>query len=326
MFRSKSRRRVRFRTLIVRMTLTVSVALAVGIGVAKADQLTSPPLAQPTSGIASGLGTGLQQSVVAAPATQAAPTIITAATAVNPATSQILGMPQSHCGHVIDLLVRNQMRQQSGAFGSELAPGLMLSAPPASNPLGDLELVAVLLVADGGPGVGPVIEVTVRNNSTVPVGNFQISMVGVLGQIHVHCPTTRGTVTQIPAGAVAPFRLQLPASAMAMGFQGQPAAPFDTLVVAIDSFDELLEANELNNVRIIRRLELQPLAAPPVAEVVVPAVVPADPETTTTPDTAIPSPAEPSSPLDNIQFENLELETTTPTAAGMTQFFRDSGK
>ena len=113
---------------------------------------------------------------------------------------------------------------------------------------------------------------------------------------------------------------------MAMGFQGQPAAPFDTLVVAIDSFDELLEANELNNVRIIRRQELQPLAAPPVAEVVVPAVAPADPETTTTPDTAIPSPAEPSSPLDNIQFENLELETTTPTAAGMTQFFRDSGK
>lgn len=165
------------------------------------------------------------------------------------------------------------------------------------------------------------------NSSAIVVGNFQVSIVGVLGQIHAHCPTVRGTVTQIPAGAMAQFQLQLPASAMALGFQGQPTAPFDTLVVAIDSFDELMEANELNNVRIMRRGELLPLTPPPVAvtEVVAPAVVPVAPEATAPSDTAIPSPSEPASPLDGIDFEDLQLESTTPTAAGMTEFFRNSG-
>ena len=338
MFRSRSRRPVRIRTIVARFTLTASVALAVGIGVASGQTLqaqqpgqqTQPapqqqqlqqgqPLAQPTQGFVSG-SAGTVQSTGAA-----APTIVTSTAFADPRASQILGVPESHCGHVIDLLIRNRMRQQSGAVGAELAPGLLLSRPPSSNQIGDLELVDVHLVSDGGPGCGPVIQVTVRNNSAIAVGNFQISIVGVLGQIHAHCPTTRGTVTQIPAGAVAEFQLQLPASAMTLGFQGQPTSPFDTVVVAIDSFDELLEANELNNVRIIRRVELLPLAPPPAAEVVAPAVVPVAPEPTVPADTAIPYPTQPDSPLDGIRFEDLQLESTSPTAAGMTEFFRNSG-
>ncbi len=338
MFRSRSRRPVRIRTIVARFTLTASVALAVGIGVASGPTLqaqqpgqqTQPapqqqqlqqgqPLAQPAQGFVSGSAVTVQSTGAAAP------TIVTSTTFADPRTSQILGVPESHCGHVIDLLIRNRMRQQSGAVGAELAPGLLLSRPPSSNQIGDLELVDVHLVSDGGPGCGPVIQVTVRNNSAIVVGNFQISIVGVLGQIHAHCPTARGTVTQIPAGAVAPFQLQLPATAMTLGFQGQPTSPFDTVVVAIDSFDELLEANELNNVRIIRRVELLPLAPPPAAEVIAPEVVPVTPETTIPPDTAIPSPTQPVSPLDGIKFEDLQLESTSPTAAGMTEFFRNSG-
>jgi hypothetical protein len=219
------------------------------------------------------------------------------------------------------------MRQQSGSVGAELAPGLLLSRPPSANQFGDLELVDVHLVSDGGPGIGPVIQVTVRNTSAISVGNFQISIVGILGQIHAHCPTARGMVTQIPPGAIASFQLQLPASAMAMGFQGQPTAPFDTVVVAIDSFDELLEANELNNVRIIRRGELALLTPAPVAQVVTTTVTseaPAQIAPTTPVDTAIPSPTEPASPLDGIKFEDLQLESTTPTAAGMAEFFRNA--
>ena len=339
MFRSRSRRDARIRTLVARVTLTASVALALGIGVANGQTLQpqqpgqqpqpvlqqqelpqGQPLAQPTQGVVSG-------SAVTVQATVAAPPTIVASTAfADPRISQILGAPESHCGHVIDLLIRNRMRQQTGAVGAELAPGLLLSMPPSSHQFGDLELVDVHLVTDGGPGCGPVIQVTVRNNSPVVAGNFQISFVGVLGQIHAHCPTARGTVTQIPAGAVAPFQLQLPASAMTLGFQGQPTAPFDTIVVAIDSFDELMEANELNNVRIIRRVELLPLALPPVAEAAAPAVVPVAPEATVPADTAIPSPTQPASPLDGIKFEDLQLESTAPTAAGMTEFFRNSGK
>ena len=336
MFRFRSLRATRIRTFVARFTLTASVAFAVGIGVANGQTLQpqqpgqqpqpapqqlpqDQPLAQPTQGVVSGSAVTIQSSVAAAPM------IVTSTGFADPRTSQILGVHESHCGHVIDLLIRNRMRQQSGAVGAELAPGLLLSRPPSSNQIGDLELVDVHLFTDGGPGCGPVIQVTVRNNSAVPVGNFQISIVGILGQIHAHCPTARGTVTQIPAGAVAPFQLQLPASAMALGFQGQPTAPFDTVVVAIDSFDELMEANELNNVRIIRRVELLPLAPLPVVEVAAPAVVPVVPGTTVPADTAIPSPTQPASPLDGINFDDLQLESTVPTAAGMTEFFRNSG-
>jgi len=276
------------------------------------------PLSQPVRDGFSGSTVTTQTAIAAAP------TIVTSTSFADPRTSQILGVPESHCGHVIDLLIRNRMRQQSGAVGTELAPGLLLSRPPSANQFGDLELVDVSLVTDGGSACGPVIQVTVRNNSAIAVGNFQISIVGVLGQIHAHCPTARGTVTQIPAGAVAPFQLQLPASAMTMGFQGQPMTPFDTIVTAIDSFDELMEANELNNVRIIRRGELLPLTPPPVVEAVAPAAVPVAPEMTTPADSAIPSPTEPASPLDGIKFEDLQLESTTPTAAGMTEFFRNA--
>ena len=354
MFRSRSRRPVRIPTLIVRITLTASVAMAVGAGIANAQQTqphqgqqaqltqqqpqpqVSPqqqtaqqqqqfqqqqPLSQSIQGVVSGNAVTTQTTVAAAP------TMITSTINPDPRTSQILGVPESHCGHVIDLLIRNRMRQQSGAVGTELAPGLLLSRPPSANQFGDLELVDVYLVTDGGPGIGPVIQVTVQNTSAITVGNFQISIVGVLGQIHAHCPTSRGTVTQIPAGTIVSFQLQLPASAMAMGFQGQPTAPFDTVVVAIDSFDELMEANELNNVRIIRRGELVPLTPAIVTEVVTSTVTPATPPPsapTTPADTAIPSPTESASPLDGIKFEDLQLESTTPTAAGMAEFFRNA--
>ena len=294
MFRSRPKRAVRVPTLIARITLTASVAMAVGIGVANAQQT------QPLQG---------QQSL-----TQQQQPLL-------------LGVPESHCGHVIDLLITNRMRQQAGAVGAELAPGLLLSRPPSANQFGDLELADVNLVSDGGPGSGPIIQVTVRNAGAFTVGNFQISIVGVLGQIHAHCPTSCGMVTQIPAGTVASFQLQLPASAMAIGFPGQPTAPFDTVVVAVDSFDQLLEANELNNVRIIRRGELVPLLPTPVAEVVtttVTEVAPAQSSPTPPADTAIPSLTEPTSPSDGIKFEDLQLESTTPTAAGMAEFFRNA--
>jgi len=237
--------------------------------------------------------------------------------------SQVFACQESHCGHLIDLLIRNRLRQQTATIGAELAPGLILSAPPSFPPLGDLELLNVSLVADGTPSLGPVIQLDIRNNSAAGVGCFQISVAGILGQIHAQSPTIRGTVSHIPAGAVSQFQLQLPASVMAMGPFGQQPVPFDTIIVAIDSFDELLEADELNNVRIIRRVELLPVAV--VTEVASPAVAPAQPDVpviSPPADTAIPSPEQPASPLDSFMLEDNRLETTQPTAAGMAQHFR----
>jgi hypothetical protein len=148
MFRSRSERPIRIPTLIARITLTASVAIAVGAGVANAQQ-TQPqqgqqsqltqqqpqpqvsPLPQPQTGQAQpqfqknqplsqpGQG-GFSGSTVTTQTTVAAPTIVNSTAFANPRTSQILGVPESHCGHVIDLLIRNRMRQQSGAVGAEL--------------------------------------------------------------------------------------------------------------------------------------------------------------------------------------------------------------
>lgn len=239
---------------------------------------------------------------------------------------QLLSVQQDFCcEHVIDLMIRNRMRQQNGAFGTELAPGLVLAASPSANQLGDLELLDVNLVHDGSPTLGPVILVTMRNSSLVPVGNFQISIVGVLGQIHGQCPTVRGLVSQVAAGAVSQFHLQLPPAAMAIGLPGRLSAPFDTIVVAVDSFDELIEGNELNNLRIIRRCDIVPIPVASV-EVTMPVTQPT-PTGLDTPaakppaDTALPSPAQPESPLDSLMLEDNQLETTQPTASGMAAVF-----
>ncbi|MCA9009854.1 MAG: hypothetical protein KDB01_08915 [Planctomycetaceae bacterium] len=229
------------------------------------------------------------------------------------------------CEHVIDLMIRNRMRQQNGAVGAELAPGLVLAAPPSANQLGDLELLDVHLVLDGSPTLGPVIQVALRNNSLVPVSNFQISIVGVLGQIHRQCPTVRGLVSQVAAGAVSQFQLQLPSAAMAIGMPGRQSAPFDTIIVAIDSFDEFMEGNELNNLRIIRRCDLLPIPVAPVevsATITQPTPSGLDTSAAKLPvDRTLPSTAQPESPLDSLMLEDNQLETTQPTASGMAALF-----
>ena len=243
------------------------------------------------------------------------------------APNSLLAIQQDyHCEHVIALMIRNRVQQQTGAFGAELAPGLILTVPPTASQLGDLELLDVHLVVKGSSALGPVVQVTMRNNRPIPVGNFQISIVAILGQIHNQCPTVRGLVSHVAAGSVSQFQLQLPPAAMAIGLPGQPLAPFDTIVVAVDSFDELVEDNELNNLRIIRRCDLA--AIPMAAENV--SVTPTQPAPSgleapaanPPTDTAIPSPAQPISPLDSLMLEDNTLESTQPTASGMSEFFR----
>ena len=178
--------------------------------------------------------------------------------APDPRISQVLGLPTSFCGHVIHLLMANQMRQQSGYAGSEL-----LNAPPFffpnSTTAGDIELLGVQLVADGNPQQGPVFQLSLRNNSTYSIEGIRISIVGVLGQIQVHSPTSTSTCPKIESNAVGVLQIQLPATSMSMSSGGQGVSSFETLVVAIDSFDELIETNELNNVQILKRAEIPPV-------------------------------------------------------------------
>ena len=219
-------------------------------------------------------------------------------------TSQVLGIPTSYCGHVIDLLMTNRMRQSFGYAGNLNAPVYAPHLSVGSTP-GDLELLCVQLVCDGDLCKGPVFMISMKNNSQIPIGDFRISVVGVLGRIHMHSPTATIPVPRIEAGCDIQVQVQLPVTCMLMGIPGQQV-PFDTLIVAVDSFDELLECNELNNVQILTRTDIPLLVivatAPPVTVESLPAQ-PVQPE----PETVAPQmPQEKApSPLDNIDLDDL---------------------
>jgi hypothetical protein len=257
--------------------------------------------------------------------------------APDPGISQVLGLPSSFCGHVIHLLMTNQMRQQSGYAGSEL-----LNAPPFffrnSTTAGDIELLAVQLVADGNPQQGPVFQLSLRNNSTYSIEGIRISIVGVLGQIQVHSPTSTSTCPKMDSNAVAVLQLQLPATSMSMSSGGQSVSPFETLVVAIDSFDELIEINELNNVQILKRADILPVTpvAASMATISAPPVVQPPGSAATGPEASPGSPAAPQgpqpqgqpsggpapgssnveqpTPSENIDLDKLDLGTASETA------------
>ena len=69
-------------------------------------------------------------------------------------------------------------------------------------------------------------------------------MVAVLGEIAEDSPSVTVNVDSLAAGQTATLQIQLPVTVMALGPQGEEATAFDTMVVAIDSFDELLDKKE----------------------------------------------------------------------------------
>ena len=219
-------------------------------------------------------------------------------------TSQLLGIPTSDCSHVIDLLQINQLRRETGNIGNSqvLLPYLTAGVTP-----GDLQLLSVSLVCDGDPSKGPIFQIGMSNNSNLPIGNFRVSVVGVLGQIYVHSPTSTVCIPRMEAGEQLQIQVQLPVTCMSIGPYHQQAE-FDTVIVAVDSDDYLLERDELNNVQILKRCDIPAL----VVETPVPAEVA---ETTpVAPDDvapAVPAPEIPQertpSPLDGLDLDDLDL-------------------
>jgi hypothetical protein len=241
------------------------------------------------------------------------------AAAGGPSVDAVLGIDQPDCCHVIDLLARNRARRFAGhaqPVGIDVLGGLPTP--------GDLELLEVNLVCDavvgqGAVGQGPVFQVSFRNTSQCAVQDFQISVVGVLERISVHSPCRSIRVPCINAGETKCIEIQLPARCMTLGLRGGPLTPFDTLVVALDSFDELVECNELNNVAIVRRAEIPVLAAAAPAIAVAPVTI--DPGTTAPADGTVPAPAPTAptdetipSPLENIDLDKLDLDDAQETA------------
>lgn len=232
-------------------------------------------------------------------------------------TSQVLGVPSSYCGHVIDLMMRTRMLQQAGQcghVGEVFMPHLSVGLKP-----GDLELLGVHLVCDGDATKGPVFEVAMRNNSNVPVGNFRVSLVGVHGRINVHSPSTTICVPRIEACQESRVQIQLPITCMTMCQGG-----FDTLVVALDSFDDLIECNEVNNLLIVPRcdvaLHVQQTVVPgaPAATPVAPATpAPPAPGIQSAPVESAPTSPQDKSPLDDIDVDDLATGSAAINAAAI---------
>lgn len=220
---------------------------------------------------------------------------------------QVLGLPTSYCGHVIDLLNTNRIRRETGYTGD---PEIFLPHLTAGLQAGDLELLCVHLVCEGDACKGPIYQIDMKNNSCVPIGNFKVSVVGVLCQIDVHSPAATVCIPRMEAGECTQIQVQLPVTCMCMGPVGQQCA-FDTLIVALDSYDELLECNELNNVQILKRCDITlvvaeaPAAAPAVTDPVetTPAPAPAQP---VAPNTV---PTDPTDPTDGLDLDNLDLSS-----------------
>ncbi|QEG38439.1 hypothetical protein [Roseimaritima ulvae] len=235
----------------------------------------------------------------------------------------VLGSQRS-CAHVIDLM----LRYGSGGVKNYPATGGLIQ-PTAFGPalvphteLGDLQLVSVTAVSDGDATCGPSFAVTVRNDSHRDVCDFHITIVGVLHRIHPWSPTTVHCVEKICAGQTVECQISLPVEALSMGRAGAQVLCFQTLVVAVDSYDQLLECDESNNVSVLTaadlpravvtgqsvEVETNTTTAPATENPAGPAAGGTGPQTAQ-PDQPVDS--NPESNLDDLDFDNLDLGEAT---------------
>lgn len=221
-------------------------------------------------------------------------------------SSQMLGIPTSFCGHVMDLMMHNRIRQQTGQIGT---PEIDLPHLTVGAATGDLAICGVHLVAPETDCCGPKFQVTLQNNSQVAIGNFDVTIVAVLGRINPASPTAEQTVARMEPGQQVSVCLQLPITCLTMGPLHQ-SCPFDTLIVAVDSRDCLMENDEINNVQILSRsaignaatIEQTPTPLAPAA--IQPDVV--QPDVRQLPQAVAPVAPGRRNPLDNVDLDQLE--------------------
>jgi hypothetical protein len=184
----------------------------------------------------------------------------------------------------LDLMARTMLHcvtRSPREFKPHVAPrivhvGNFFPFPPA--PVGDLELLGIVQVGEAA-GNCPIYRISFRNNSPVAARNFRVSLIGAVGRVEFDSAVVSLDVDEVAAKATTSVDLTLPAAALAIGPRGRQA-PFDTLVVALDSFDELFETDETNNVASFKRGEIVLLETiTTVAPVSVAPAVPATPGT-----------------------------------------------
>jgi hypothetical protein len=167
--------------------------------------------------------------------------------------SRVLHGPPG-AGHVIDLMLRHGINRDGPAdrlasvhhspLGSMWIPG---------NELGDLQLVEIAEIPSADLSCPPTYAVVVQNNSTRDVCGFRVSLVALFGRIVPSSPTTIVKVDKVCAGQAVEVQVQMPAESLAMGTRLGKPCEFQRVVVAVDSFDQFVEVNEANNVKVFDR-------------------------------------------------------------------------
>lgn len=169
----------------------------------------------------------------------------------------------TRCDHVIQMVLRHGVNNTFDRSGTS---SLLNQSPfggmqvPISE-LGDLQIVQVNQLPPEVPACGPKFAVIIMNQSNRQVCNFHVSAVAVFGHICPTSPNATTEVAKINAGEAIEVIISLPIEAFSMGNRNGEVLSFERLVVAIDSFDELFETDEANNVKAFNASEIAVVTA-----------------------------------------------------------------
>jgi hypothetical protein len=254
------------------------------------------------------VGASAPAGAVAPGAAAGAPAATTVTTNTAIAETQTVAPANSH--RLVRLAVHYAIRAELLAQGipHEFLPiphgvGFIPVAPHGAPVISDLELIGVGVVAEAIDEKGPIYRVTFRNRGLIPSHHFRVSLIAIHGELCGESPVMTVKIDHLAAGATGHIDVQMPCSIMAMGPKDQPV-PFESLIAVVDSFDELIEDSELNNVTTFTRSQIAVIesttatTAAPVAGAAAPApvaaqgVAPAPAAGAPAPDAA-PAPAAP---------------------------------
>lgn len=214
------------------------------------------------------------------------------------------------CDHVIGLLMRHGVNNDSSMPSVHMHHPLGPIAIPVTE-MGDLELVSICRHGETSAGCGPSFNLVIKNCSTRDVCGSHVTLVGLLGRILPTSPNVTAKIESLPAGEAVQVTVTLPIESLAMGNLNGQMIAFNRVLVVIDSYDQFMESNEANNLRVFDAASIPESAA---AVIETPAPIESA-ETSTEPGvtTALnvnDQAAEPSSPSDSgVEFSSTDLRS-----------------
>jgi hypothetical protein len=231
----------------------------------------------------------------------------------------------ARCDHVIQMILRHGVNNSfdrsntSALLGQSNTVSYSLGIPLPINELGDLQIVQVEQLPTEPTPSGPKFAVIVMNKSNRQVCNFHVTAVAVFGQIHPRSPNATVEVAKINPGEALQVIVALSNDAYSMGNRNGQALCFEKLIVAVDSYDQLLETDEANNIKAFNSNEISVVV--PVANPAISSIMESSGNPTTDPQQLeSQGPFQPSGMVQNqsqnqgsyVSVDALDLEQPTP--------------